>query len=60
MLSKFKLIFDKGVKESLYFHPPIATKSSKKIITPTNEPTDVLLINNLFSYNFLNLVLIYI
>ena len=40
----YKLFIDKGTKSLLYFHPPITTNSSRKIINPTIEPTDILLI----------------
>ena len=42
-------IFDKVVNELLYFHPPITTSNSRKIITPIEDPTEILFIKPFLS-----------
>ena len=51
MLLVLKLIADKFVKVSLYFHPPITTNNSRKMIIPTTEPTEILFIRNYDDFN---------
>jgi len=41
-------IEDNGTNVSLYFHPPIAMSSSRKIIIPTTAPTEILFIKPFF------------
>jgi len=50
---------DKGTQVPLYFHPPITTNNSRKIITPTIEPTDILLIRPLQLERFVNCSVIF-
>jgi len=47
-------VADRGTKVPLYFHPPTTTSNSRKIITPTIEPTDILLIRPLLLERFVN------
>ena len=42
--SLLKFEDERGTNVPLYFHPPITTSNSKKIITPTIDPTDILFI----------------
>ena len=44
LILAFGSVLESETKLPLYFHPPITTKSSRKIIVPTIEPTDILFI----------------
>ena len=44
LISKLNFSDEMGIKEPLYFQPPITTNNSRKIISPAIDPTDILLI----------------